>query len=469
MYLYDGPSTSAPVLYSGLLYDVPLNSVYTATSGSLTVHFTSDVSNVGSGWDATISVASSLTYAWSTGSSENEITVSPTESTTYTVTVTDNEHTCPTIIDHTVRVIPTVEIAPENPMVCPGSTITLTASGTDSYVWSNGATGATQSVPAGYYIVTGSNDDGCSATAETNVLSLSTASAGEIAAGEVCQSDYEITLTSVSNAVGGGNVQYRWTIGSIITDWSENPEYTLTAADRTALGTGTFNVSREYRDACGNGSSISAVLTINPPMAAPTVQGVTTLFCGQNTILTASTSVAGNIVYRWYSDPEGQNLVYEGSEFITPALDATTTYYLQTVEVPLVNVPYDFTYTGSVQSWPVPADVTEVQLEVWGAQGGSGSYNTYTGGLGGYSVATLDNLAGVSSLNVYVGGASTTSTAAGWNGGGAGVNSGGGGGGATDIRVNGNTLYDRIIVAGGGGGAGVSVGSANPAGCGGGW
>ena len=51
-------------------------------------------------------------------------------------------------------------------------------------------------------------------------------------------------------------------------------------------------------------------------------------------------------------DPEGQNLVYEGSEFITPALDATTTYYLQTVEVPLVNVPYDFTYTGSVQSWP---------------------------------------------------------------------------------------------------------------------
>jgi hypothetical protein len=468
MYLYDGPSTSAPVLYSGLLYDVPLNSVYTATSGSLTVHFTSDVSNVGSGWDATISVASSLTYAWSTGSSENEITVSPTESTTYTVTVTDNEHTCPTIIDHTVRVIPTVEIAPENPMVCPGSTITLTASGTDSYVWSNGATGATQSVPAGYYIVTGSNDDGCSATAETNVLSLSTASAGEIAAGEVCQSDYEITLTSVSNAVGGGNVQYRWTIGSIITDWSENPEYTLTAADRTALGTGTFNVSREYRDACGNGSSISAVLTINPPMAAPTVQGVTTLFCGQNTILTASTSVAGNIVYRWYSDPEGQNLVYEGSEFITPALDATTTYYLQTVEVPLVNVPYDFTYTGSVQSWPVPADVTEVQLEVWGAQGGSGSYNTYTGGLGGYSVATLDNLAGVSSLNVYVGGAGTTSTAAGWNGGGAGVNSGGGGGGATDIRVNGNTLYDRIIVAGGGGGAGVSVGSANPAGCGGG-
>ena len=67
-----------------------------------------------------------------------------------------------------------------------------------------------------------------------------------------------------------------------------------------------------------------------------------------------------------------------------------------------------------------------------------------------------------------MGGAGTTSTTAGYNGGGAGVSSGRGGGGATDIRVNGNTLYDRIIVAGGGGGAGVSYGSVYPAGCGGG-
>ena len=119
-----------------------------------------------------------------------------------------------------------------------------------------------------------------------------------------------------------------------------------------------------------------------------------------------------------------------------------------------------------MQTWAVPAGVTEVQLEVWGAQGGT--YSSYTGGLGGYSVGTLSHLEGVNSLNVYVGGAGTTTTAAGYNGGGAGVSSGRGGGGATDIRVNGTTLYDRIIVAGGGGGAGVSYGSTYPAGCGGG-
>ena len=417
---------------------------------------------------AKFNIVANANYAWSNGLADSEIAVTPNETTTYTVTVTDDNHVCPATLEYTVHVKPNLEVSPENPMICPGTGITLTASGADSYAWSNNVTSAAQTVGAGSYTVTGTNADGCYVVKNVTVTSLSTPSAGQIANMEVCQSDNEITLASIAPAVGGGNVEYRWTIGSITTGWSQNPEYTLTDANRTALGIGTVNVSREFSDDCGNTGSANGTLTINPPMAAPTVQGVTTLFCGQNTTLTASTSVAGNIVYRWYSDPEGQNLVYEGSEFITPALDATTTYYLQTVEVPLVNVPYDFTYTGSVQSWPVPAGVTEVQLEVWGAQGGSGSYNTYTGGLGGYSVATLDNLAGVSSLNVYVGGAGTTSTAAGWNGGGAGVNSGGGGGGATDIRVNGNTLYDRIIVAGGGGGAGVSVGSANPAGCGGG-
>ena len=46
----------------------------------------------------------------------------------------------------------------------------------------------------------------------------------------------------------------------------------------------------------------------------------------------------------------------------------------------------------------------------------------------------------------------------GWNGGGANRSAGNGtpGGGASDIRVGGNALANRIIVAGGGGGCGWS-------------
>ena len=44
-----------------------------------------------------------------------------------------------------------------------------------------------------------------------------------------------------------------------------------------------------------------------------------------------------------------------------------------------------------------------------------------------------------------------TRTAAGFNGGGTGISSGRGGGGATDVRIGQNSLYSRVIVAGGGG------------------
>ena len=467
IYLYDGEDDTGALLFGAILYNMSTGVTYTANSGSLTVHFTSDQSNTGSGWEATISTAT-LNYAWANGYTDPTITVTPTESTTYTVTVTGNGYACPAIIDYTVHVNPEVEVTPLNPMVCAGRTITLTATGADNYHWNNDAYTADITVGAGAYTVTGTNSDGCYAEASATVTSLSTPSAGTIADMEVCQSDAVITLASTTPAVGGGNVEYSWNIDdNITTDWSSSAEtYTLTDANRTALGTGTFTITRSFRDGCENSGSTTATLTINPPMDAPSVNGLTSIYCGQKTTLTASTSVSGNIHYRWYSDPAGQDLVYEGNEFTTPALDATTTYYVQSVELPVIPAPIDFSYTGNEQTWNVPADVSEIKLEVWGAQGGT--YSSYTGGLGGYSVGTLSNLSGVTSLKVYVGGAGTTSTTAGYNGGGAGVSSGRGGGGATDIRLGGSTLYDRIIVAGGGGGAGVSYGNTYPAGCGGG-
>lgn len=49
----------------------------------------------------------------------------------------------------------------------------------------------------------------------------------------------------------------------------------------------------------------------------------------------------------------------------------------------------------------------------------------------------------------------------GYNGGGNASYRGGTGGGATDIRINGTTLYDRVIVAGGGGGANTAANGGN--------
>lgn len=124
----------------------------------------------------------------------------------------------------------------------------------------------------------------------------------------------------------------------------------------------------------------------------------------------------------------------------------------------------DFHYTGSTQSKTLkPGTYT---IECWGGQGGS--YNSYIGGYGGYSKGTI-TLTKTTTVYVSVGGAgSSSSTAAGFNGGGTGISFGRGGGGATDVRIGQNSLYSRVIVAGGGGGAGITSANANPCGCGGG-
>lgn len=124
----------------------------------------------------------------------------------------------------------------------------------------------------------------------------------------------------------------------------------------------------------------------------------------------------------------------------------------------------NFDYTGSVQTATLTPGT--YKLECWGAQGGT--YSSYIGGYGGYSKGTI-TLAKTTTVYVSVGGAgSSSSTTAGFNGGGTGISSGRGGGGATDVRIGQNSLYSRVIVAGGGGGAGVTSANANPCGCGGG-
>ncbi len=115
-----------------------------------------------------------------------------------------------------------------------------------------------------------------------------------------------------------------------------------------------------------------------------------------------------------------------------------------------------FNFTGAQQTFTVPAGVTSVTIQTWGAQGGA--VVAPGTNLGGYSKGDFAVTPG-QVLNVYVG-EQPTSTTGGFNGGGNGFSDfgggGAGGGGASDVRLVGNTLNDRIIVAGGGGGGSSS-------------
>jgi Glycine rich protein len=119
-----------------------------------------------------------------------------------------------------------------------------------------------------------------------------------------------------------------------------------------------------------------------------------------------------------------------------------------------------FKFSGEY-SFKVPKGVTHIRVDARGAAGAVGHYETsIPPARGGRVVATISVQPG-EKLYVFVGGQGEY-IVGGFNGGGeAGiVVSGGGGfggGGASDVRANGDTLRDRIIVAGGGGGQGEDL------------
>ena len=129
----------------------------------------------------------------------------------------------------------------------------------------------------------------------------------------------------------------------------------------------------------------------------------------------------------------------------------------------------NFDYTGSVQTATLAPGT--YKLECWGAQGGNGSSNgnsniNAVGGLGGYSVGTI-TLSKTQKVYIYSGGKGQTKSNTGsystvnggFNGGGSNYTcgSGGSGGGGSDIRIGTDSLYARVIVAGGGSGTGWTI------------
>jgi len=111
--------------------------------------------------------------------------------------------------------------------------------------------------------------------------------------------------------------------------------------------------------------------------------------------------------------------------------------------------------TVGEHQWTVPDGVTEVDATVAGAQGGSNA--DAPGGEGGMTTGSFGVTPG-ETLYIFVGG-QPDGQSGGTNGGarggnGSGAPTGEGGGGASDIRTGGNTLSDRLLIAGGGGGAG---------------
>jgi hypothetical protein len=346
----------------------------------------------------------------------------------------------------TVTVNPAVITASANPsVICPGGSSVLSASGGVSYIWNPGGLIGNPTVSPAVtttYTVTGTTGAGCTATSTVTVTVIAVPVVVAVATPAlICLGD-----SSVLSATGGAS--YLWNPGGLVGSPTVSPAVTT-----------TYTVTGTVGGGC-TGTSVVTV-TVNPiPVAPNPVTATPNTICqGASSQLNATAGI--NDIMYWYTVPTGGIAIgssLSGANFpVTPAV--TTTYYVENGGQVGPGGSQTFNYTGSVQNFTVPVGVTSIHIVAKGAEGGGSEdcANTVTndGGLGGEASGDLAVLPG-QLINVYVGGKPITNLGAnspgGFNGGGGAGQYGGPGGGASDVRVGGLALVNRVIVAGGGGG-----------------
>jgi gliding motility-associated-like protein len=224
----------------------------------------------------------SVSYEWNTGSTDNPLIVSPTETTIYTVTV-DVGGGCIGTASATVTVLSdiNVSISPETSTICTGQSVTLEAQGAEMYIWSHGlGTNTSQlvsPVATTTYSVTGTDTYGCSGSA-TAIISV-----GDELEVIVTPSLYEICSgESVTIEASGGDTYV----------WSNNMG-TSNILNVTPDVTTTYMITATNTQGCSGTASVTITVLENPNISA--IASPPEICIGYATTLTAT----GAETYIW--------------------------------------------------------------------------------------------------------------------------------------------------------------------------
>lgn len=210
-------------------------------------------------------VGSGVTFAWSTGDSTASTTVTPDETTTYLLYVTD-ANGCTATDDVTVLVNQLPDVDVPDASFCPGGSTVLDAGFPGSvYLWSTSETTQTITVSdSGSYSVSVTDLNGCT-NADTTFVSVGTGLTVVLNDANLCEGD-----TLQLNA-GNPGANYTWSTGEStqIIDVTDAGVYSVTVVDAN--------------NCSGTDSATITILQL-PPFSA----GVDTSICeGESIMLTA--------------------------------------------------------------------------------------------------------------------------------------------------------------------------------------
>lgn len=326
-------------------YTVTGTSAGCTGTDAVTVTITSGAP-INAGPDVTICAGSStiitatggVNYAWDNSlGTGNNFSISPSSTTTYTVTGTDAGGCVGTDnLVVTVNPLPIVNAGLDQ-TICTGTSITLTGSGAATYSWNNGVIDGTAFSPSATttYTLTGTSAFGCTATDQ---VTITLSAPPTIDAGP----DVTICPGISTTLTASGATTYSWTPGS----------QTSTSITVNPSASTTYTVSGTDANGCTNSDQVQVTLAPLPTINAGPDASICT---GSSTTLSAT----GGTSYTW------NNGVTNGVSF---SPNATTTYTvtgtsaagcINTDDVTItVNTSSPVTFTANSATGCIPQTIT---------------------------------------------------------------------------------------------------------------
>lgn len=243
--------------------------------------------DVCAGQSLTLTASGGGTYLWNNSSTTASVNVTPSANTTYSVIVTTGRF-CRDTAYAPVSIFPAValNVSPDA-AVCFGKSITVTAAGAANYIWSpttglnstNGSLVVASPTAATTYSVTGTDANGCTATAVVNINVHAIPTLSVTGNTSMCKS-----FSNVLSVTGA--TSYIWIPSASL---NTNTGWIVTA---TPSATTTYSVTGTDNNGCTATTSMqltvnaSPVINVNPPVT----------ICNGNS---ATLNVSGAVAYNW--------------------------------------------------------------------------------------------------------------------------------------------------------------------------
>jgi hypothetical protein len=274
----------------------------------LVMNITSNIDSLCVGATATLTASGASTYTWNTGSNSTSVVVTPTISTTYTVTGT-NALNCTSgyTFKQIVRAPLVMNITSNIDSLCVGATATLTASGASTYTWNpgnqNGASISVTPTVTTTYSVMGTATTTCmvSKTYTQNVHPVVTISSTPIT-----------TCSSSATLTASGATTYTWSTGANTTTIVVTPTVST-----------TYSVSGSG-NGCTTSNNVTQIVNV-----VNIISTADSLCSGNSAILTANStntlSANESMTYTWSTTATTSTISISPTVFTTYTVTSTLT------------------------------------------------------------------------------------------------------------------------------------------------